>query len=43
MKDSKRLITLSEEFSTLTNVNKTLEIKKNQIGNVVYLSGVTQN
>jgi hypothetical protein len=39
MKDSKRLISMSEEFSDLSNVAKNLENekKKSQMGSVVFI------
>jgi hypothetical protein len=39
MKDSKRLIGMSEEFSTLSNVAKNLEYekKKSQMGSIVFI------
>jgi len=39
MKDSKRLIAMSEEFSGLSNAAKSIEFekKKSQIGSVVFI------
>lgn len=39
MKDSKRLIAMSEEFTTLSNLAKNMEYekKKSQMGSVVFI------
>jgi hypothetical protein len=39
MKDSKRLIAMSEEFTALSNIAKNMEYekKKSQIGSVVFI------